>query len=476
MRASDLPARIMNTIADGGLIPPGSSVLVACSGGPDSVALLDVLHTLDRRRRQGWHLAVAHINHMLRGAESEADARFVHELAARYGLPFILGAKRVKAVVRSRGISIEEAAREVRYEFFAEAAEETGATVVATGHTADDNAETILHHILRGTGLRGLAGIPIKRPLSPGSSTLIVRPVLLVSRADLRKYLAWRGLVFRMDSSNLDLTYLRNRIRQELIPYLEREYSPGVRQALLRLGDIAGSAEDLLMDLVTAKGRKRRPVETVLSVARLSSMPQALRQMVIRDLISSVGVAPSHRHIADVARLLTGASGQASVSLPGGLRAERTYGSLRFVPSPARGPRPTRLRKSLAIPGEVLIADVGRVVRAEPVASRPAKKKHRSCYEEIIDLDTVKPPLVVRRWRRGDRFQPLGMTGKKKLSDYFIDRKVPRAERDLVPLVADKAGIIWIVGRAVDERVKLTPKSSRFLRLSALPASRTDPA
>ncbi len=445
-----LADRVAAAVEGQASIPRGAGVVVAVSGGGDSVALLHLLAELAERSLLTL-AGVAHVNHRLRGAASDEDERFCRDLARRLGLPCLVESVAVADIARSRRVSVERAGHQVRHAFFGRAAAELGAGRVALGHTIDDQAETVLLRLIRGAGTAGLSGM---RP----RNRLLVRPLLAITRAELRRYLRDRGIPFREDASNADRRVPRNRVRHELLPHL-RTYSPGIVEALARHADIARAdeawlsrrANEAAADLVLQDGGS---VE--LDAAGLAALPPALARRVVRDALARV--APNREvgfdPIERVRRMAAEAPSRADVP---GCRVERVGGRVRLVPRRGRGaPAPCRgFAYRLEVPGEVLVPEAGVLVRAEVVeaggagASGPGRGAASGRGERTAVVAwPAAAPLVVRSWRPGDRYRPAGLGGRsRKLQDLFVDRKVPRAERTRIPLVLDAAGrVVWVVG------------------------------
>ena len=459
----------------------GALLVAAVSGGPDSLALLHALSRL--RGRLGLCLHAAHLDHRIRGEESEADARFVERACAALGVPVTVDRADVPALRRSRGLSMEEAAREARYAFLSALCERLRAPAAATGHTADDRAETVLMNVIRGAGLAGLRGIvPAAERRFDGRRVLLVRPLLDVTGEETVEYCRALGLVPREDSSNRSTDILRNRVRLSLIPLLE-EYNPSVREALVRLSvsaardlDYVESEVDALWSGVAEEGDGY----VAMDARALSGTPVALRYRLLRRAVLAVKGDlrdVSHGHIDAVAGLLSGPSGR-SVDLPGGLRASISYGELAVsAPGVDRFSYPPMEREwTLKVPGETLLEGwrvSAEKVRGSPISIFPRRAGGRGgSLRALLDPDSLGLPLAVRARRPGDRLQPLGMSGTKSLQDLFVDCRVPRERRDRVPLLISPKGIAWVVGVRIAEWARVRPESSealevRFERLSA---------
>jgi tRNA(Ile)-lysidine synthase len=438
------------------MFPQGARVLVALSGGPDSIALLDILRELERRGELTV-AAIGHFNHQLRGREADDDELFCVALGTGLGIPVEVGRADVRGLARAERKSIEDAARTARYAFLDDAADRTGADVIAVGHTRDDQAETFLLRLLRGAGPRGLAGIHPR-------AGRVVRPLLEIPRDELRSYVRDQQLAFRTDASNVDVDIPRNRIRHELLPWLET-FTPGVAAVLAREAAVARDDEDRLHEeaidlagliVLTTDGR----VE--LDAAALRALPRALASRVARMAMerAAPGRFVGYEHI-ERALELAGEDSAGSVSLPGHVA---TRSGSRIVFGARLDPAFSNFfRIPLSIPGEVTVP--GWAVSAHlPEGDAPWVQTNSRV---VVDSGRLKLPLAVRSRRPGDRFRPKGLAGRsRKLQDVLVDEKVPRAERDLLPLVVDANDrIVWIAGHAVGEDFGVTEPSQAVIFL-----------
>ena len=455
-------------------IPRGGRVVAAVSGGGDSVALAHLLAELAGRSLVIL-AGVAHLNHRLRGPASDGDERFCRELARRLGVPCLVESAAVAELARSRRVSVERAGHQARHAFFRRAAAELGAGRVALGHTIDDQAETVLLRLIRGAGAAGLSGM---RP----RTGLVVRPLLAVSRAELRGYLAERGIRFREDASNADRRVPRNRVRHELLPQL-RTYSPRIVEALARQADIAQAddawlsrlANETAADLVSYG---RGAVE--MDAAGLSGLPPALARRVVRGALARAapGRGVGFGAVERVRRVAAG--GPPRADLPG-CRVERTAGRVRLVPREGRGGAapPSGFAYRLEVPGEVAVPEANVVIGAEVVAAgavgAPGRGPGAPSGPTAVVAASAAAPLAVRSWRFGDRYRPLGLGGRsRKLQDLFVDRKVPRAERARVPLVLDAAGrVVWVVGFGIGHGFRVGGGDESVLFLKVRPLGET---
>ncbi|HET9369888.1 MAG TPA: tRNA lysidine(34) synthetase TilS [Vicinamibacterales bacterium] len=444
------------------LIGVSDRVAVAVSGGSDSVALLRLL--VDAARDRSWSVAgVVHVNHGLRAAAAEDEA-FVRELAASLALPIEVCRVDVTTAARAARRSVEATARDLRYGCFEDARRRLGATLVATGHTLDDQAETVLLRLLRGAGSRGLGGVRVRRGA-------VVRPLLECRRADLRVWLEAIGQPFVEDGSNADVAIARNRIRHEVLPVLER-HAPGAVRALARCAALAADDETFLSELAIQLAAStvlvnRQPGEPLtLEATALGGAPAPLARRIVRDAAEQVSdgrAAWSAEHVEAVLRLARADKPRGHLDLPG-ISVERAADAVLFraakrldVADEAAGT--DGFEVALPVPGRAEIpGDRGAIVARrvsgdEAAAPMPQANDARAC----LNAAAVTPPLTVRSRRPGDRFRPLGAPGSRKLQDVFVDRRVPRSERDRVPVVSDATGrILWVAGVAVAEECRVT--------------------
>ena len=449
--------------------------MVAVSGGPDSVALLSVLASLVPAKR--LTLSALHINYGLRGEESEEDARFVSRLCAELGVP--LTCERIdlsRASNQRKGMSLQTRAREARYAALQHAAAAVGAGKIALGHTADDQAETLVMWMLRGSGAAGLAGI------RPVRDAVYVRPLLDVSRTDVLAYLNAKGWSFRMDSSNAKPLYLRNRIRHELLPLL-KQFNPAVVDALTRQADILRD-DDRCLEQWTSEwiGRHvQRGDDRSLTVPRtaLLELPIALQRRVVRWVMQQAANSPYSPTFgaaeAVLEKIVRGRSGS-SLALRGA-SVVREYECVRFSPKRTAGRHAggdasdPAVSLCLSVPSAIVWPPTEQVIH---LSYAPASSAGTGTPAGIqiarFDADRFTHQLVVRSWKAGDVFHPQGMEGRrKKVQDYFCDIKLPRERRAGVPLLVAPEGILWIVGHRADQRFRVTPSTRRILVAEIVP-------
>lgn len=460
------------------LLKPDDQVVVAVSGGADSMALLHLLVCLNRH--EGWtlRLHVAHLNHQLRGEAAEQDAAFVQAVSDDLGLPCTMDARDVAQAARERSIGVEEVGREERYAFLERVCLQTGARIVATGHHADDNAETILQRILRGTGLRGLSGIPRTRVVSPLSDVTIIRPLLRHRRSELRDFLLDQGISFREDYSNAQNEPTRNRLRNELIPQLEEAFNPQVREALLRLGEQALWLEEYLRDTV------QRTFETlvishtdqvlILNAGVMAKKNRLVQTELIRMAYRAFGLGEqnlSFTHLVAAMELVDDPTSGKQVQLPGGMTVEKRYHQLIFALPSEEARETVAAEIAVNVPGKTVLPmrrmELECTIQEVSPKEIPELRRAARWLEEYVDLEAVHLPLSLRGRKAGDRFVPLGAPGSKKVSEFLIDAKVEPEVRRQVSLLCDRLGPIWLVGYRIDDRVKMTALTKHVLCLRA---------
>lgn len=436
-------------------------ILVGLSGGPDSVALTHILLALSRRF--AYRLAAAHFNHRLRGAESERDEKFVRELCAGLGVELRVGGARELEVPAA---NLEERARTLRHDFLREAARELGATHIALGHHADDQAETVLLRLLRGAGAAGLGAMAM---IGPGA---VIRPMLELTRAEIVGYLEAVGARFVVDSSNASPAMLRNRVRLELIATLERDYAPGLRRRLVELAAEMRDLDHLVRTLARRESELRVGAAGDLDLRGFTGLDPALQRAVIRDFIahgrgSLRGVGRSH--VEAMCRIIASRAPSGQWNLPGPWSVRREYTRLRLVrerKGERQGARRFAVELSLAGTTVVEAAEFSFAAASIPVeeAAIPLDQ-----FEALFDRSQLRGGLTVRNFVPGDRIAPLGLGGSRKVKRVFIDYKLPRARRATFPVVAAGADVAWLPGVARGSVALVTASTRHVLRVVARP-------
>jgi len=450
-------AEFKQTIAEHDLISQGDSILVGLSGGPDSVALLHLLTRL--RRPMKLVLYAVYINHGLRPKAAAKEEAFCRRLGERLKVPVIVVREDVPAAARREKKSIEQTARDMRYQIYDQLADEHGCDKIALGHHAGDMVETILFRILRGTGRRGLLGIPIRRGR-------IIRPLLHCTKDEIRAYLKKAKLSFCVDATNATVNYSRNFIRNRLLVDIRRRLNPAVDRALLNLSDTVAAEESFLAAYAASKIKKvaRRTIggKIELDLTILRTYAVWVRRRVLRHCISAClqeGATPDKEVIDRLDGLVM--SGGKALSLPGRAQAEVSGDKLMVYRR-----RTISYRHELALGGSCRLEQLSLTLcsRKLPIEAVEIMRERRS-RTVVLDLTKLSPPLVVRHIRPGDRFQPLGMKGARKVGDYLTDRKVGRVYRDEIPLVCDNKGIVWLVGFEIADRAKVDRSTREVLKL-----------
>lgn len=460
-------SQIRKTIKRYGMIDPGDVVIVAHSGGADSTCLIDSMKRLEDELE--IRFASAHFNHGIRGDSANRDAGFVKKMADKLSIPFFCAEGDVRALAEKEGLSLEDAARRARYNFFETLPSQfedvpVHKVKIALGHTADDQAETVLMRLLRGSGPKGLAGIPPIRGK-------YIRPLIEIRRDRIVEYLQSRGLEWVEDETNRSTEFLRNRIRHELMPVLIRDYNPKIVDTLSRTARAMSETADLL-SLQAAELLKECKIEkdeALIPRKLLNETHPAMALSLIGAAISGVKgdlleVRSEHRRaVLDG----TAADGNSQVTLPGGYIVDIGSENVRI------GRQEESIGKicaSLVIPGITYNEDLGSVFETTlmELPSPGSGQSHVSDDPAIVhlDFDKMDEPFEVRNLREGDRFQPLGMDGSRKLQDLLVDLKIPRQKRAKVPIITAGGMIAWVAPYRIDNRFRITPETKRVLKIS----------
>ena len=462
-----LSRRLLAFIRARDILRGGEHILVAVSGGPDSTTLLLLLAGL--RPHLDITLTVAHFDHLLRSRrEAAQDRAFVRTLAESQAIPIVCGRGDVAARARRAHESLEEAARRLRYNFLGQRAKRTAADLVALGHTRDDRAESVLLHLLRGSGLDGLVGM---RPVSPwpfGRGPTVARPLLALTHSDTERYCREAGVTPRRDPTNDLPDATRNRLRLEILPHL-RWINPRVEEALDRLAEATATDVDYLEEATAAawdRLAQRERVGVRFPRPEIAALPPALTVRLIRRATALLSSGPANLEMSHIrAVLATMNRRRGLVSLPQNLSATLDSRYLRIIKGKPL-PQPGLPETTLPVPGRTR---VGPWYVETEIVPAPALPQNAASLEAFLDADAVAAGLSVRSRRPGDRLRPLGLGGEKKLQDILVDAKVPLEQRSTVPLVCAEWGIAWIVGHRLDQRAAITPATRQAVHLRFRP-------
>jgi len=471
------------------LLAPADKIVVGVSGGADSLGLLHLLRAL--APRFNLTLTAAHLNHRLRGESAQADAEFVQEICQRWGIPLVMEARPVAQLAAERRQSLEEAARQVRYAFLWQVAHATGSRKIAVGHNADDQTETVLMHFLRGSGLLGLRGMlpavtisglrlhPADLPPAVGQSVgpLLIRPWLRTPRAAIEAYCYSNGLHPRQDHTNLDTTYFRNRLRHELIPYLET-FNPNIRAALQRTAQVAAAEADLLaqqlQDVWPQLVRSESARHVTFNLASWRNLPPALQRSALRRAIEHLrrGLRDiSFEHIENALEIMAAGGVGAQASLPQGLLLTVEYHTFTVAAAATPGqpapPETPQIQAAIPVnlPGETRLPDSRwrLVVGFGPAVAAP---QPATPWEACLDAAAVSQPLILRPRQPGDTFCPLGMGGKhQKINEFMINAKIPANWRPQIPLLVAGEQVVWVCGYRPAETAKIQATTQQVLHL-----------
>jgi tRNA(Ile)-lysidine synthase len=417
----------------------GDRIGAAVSGGPDSVVMLDFLVRM--AGDVGFQLAVVHFNHHLRGSESNEDERFVRKLAGRYGVPFFRGEARVAEEARKRRRNLEATARDFRYRFFLGLIRQGKLDKVATAHTLDDQAETVLLHILRGTGTRGLGGI------HRNFQNKVIRPFLDLTRAEIEEEVEKRDLTFRLDSTNLDMRFRRNKVRRELLPILEREYNPEIKRLLSELAMRAREDEVHLDQQARERAgawRLREDGAEKISRTALRNMPPALARRVLRRMLAEVAggrIDLTHLHIDAVYHFALESQSGKRLQLPRGLTVRIEFDWL-VVSAEGGNGQAVEFVYDVKVPGAISVAEIGRNITFKIVSAEDTDRGYNDMEWPKLDPLNMPAHLVLRNWRQGDRYCPSGAQKSVKLKEFFRRHRVPLRERAHWPVLDSDQGIV----------------------------------
>ena len=468
-----LEEKALNTIKSLNMISFNDKILVGVSGGPDSISLLRFLLSL--KKEFNLSVYVAHLNHKLRGKDSDEDAEFVIKIANKLKLSYKIEDCDINEYSKKYSLSIEEAARESRYRFYSRTAKIFNANKISLGHNADDQAETVLMRIIRGCGVEGLMGIPPVR----GS---IIRPLIECTREEIKEYCRKNNFKYRIDLTNRTPIYFRNKIRLKLLPILSEEYNENIKGNLLKLRNIISEVSEYLQketeEAFCKVTNKENTEKVIIDLGKLNLLSLAIKRRIIRKSIKVIkgNLYDIHfKHIHQIMELINCQSGEKRLELPDRIIIKKRYDHL-IVFKEKQIVENKKIITSdweygLSTPGKEKIKSLRitietKVMNLSEVKPLEFSKKNKSYSEftELIDFDKVKFPIKIRNKRHGDRFFPLKMNGSKKVKKYFIDKKIPKGQRNLIPLlVDDEEKIICVLGLRLDNRVKIEKTTEKIL-------------
>ena len=449
------------------MLKKNEKVLVCVSGGPDSVCLLLILNGLESKLKPDIH--IAHLNHMLRGKESDDEEEFVRKLAKSLKLPAVIGRKDVSLFAKKEKLSLEDAARRARLEFFLKAAGKIKACKIALGHTLDDQAETVMMRILRGAGLKGLSGIWPAREIN---NSIIIRPLLKVTKKEVLRYLKVKNVEARLDSSNTKNIYLRNKIRLNLIPYLKRNYNPKIKETLAVEAEVLRRNYQYIekkAERVFEKTAGIKDGQVIIDLKKLFKEDNSLVSEVLRRSIYHVKGnlnRISYRHILDLEKLIRDNRGTSFLDLPAGLKAIKEYYTLKIYRGNSRAKKHIKSSYLLSILKVNRVNKLGFEIKAE-LLGRQSYIFAENKMIEFVDFDKLKGKLTLRFKKVYDKFKPLGMKQEKSLKNFFIDSKIAKCKRENIPLVICNNKIVWVVGHRISEDFKVTEETGKILKLTA---------
>jgi len=454
--------KVKKTIKKYRMLESGDRVIVGVSGGPDSMALLYVLNQI--KEEYNLVLKVAHLNHGFRGKEAKKEAQFVEDTAKKLELPFEVKTFDVPAYKKKSSLSSQEAARVIRYQFLEDVKEQFHASKIALGHNTDDQAETMMMWLLRGSGLKGLGGMP---PVREGG---IIRPLIEATREEIETFIKAEGIPFVIDSSNQKTKYLRNRLRHEVFPLLKKNYNPQLVKSLVQTASILrteneyleGIAEDALKKILVSKEKE----SVVIDVNGLLALPLAIQLRCLRGALEQVKGdlrRITFTHLYDILKIVGSDMPNKRLKLPQGIRVEKSYQKL-IIKLHQTEPSPFNYQFT-SVPDRVRIEEIEKEMIFEIVEGSDHKIPKENPHTAYLDNEKVLMPLTIRSAKPGDKFQPLGMKGKRKIKDFFIDEKMPPEERKCVPLVFFGDVLGWVGGMRINHRLRVTKATRKILKI-----------
>lgn len=450
---------VLKTIKDHNLIGVGEHVVIGVSGGPDSMALLYIL--LDIKKDIPFSICVAHVNHGVRGKAADKDEEFVKRICERLNLPFHSIRVDMNKYAKNYNMTAEEAGRKLRYDFFRKVLSKHGKGKIAVAHNKNDQAETLIMRFMRGTGIDGLKGIPYKR----GN---IIRPLLDIDRKVIEAYIEENKIQTRVDKTNLEPIYSRNKIRLELIPYIKENFNPNIIDTLARFSKLV-STESEFLNKITCETydkvlKKRGKDSIILDREKFNLLHRSMKQRVVRNTLEDIhgnlqGFTESH--INSIIKLFSEGGTGKVIHLIHNIIAKTSYEDL--IIEKENHLKVKDYSHKLNINGSIYVEELDCYLKTKLVSKGECEIDFSNRFIKYFDYDMISNCLYVRNRRNGDRFNPIGMEGTKKLKNFFIDEKVPKEERDFIPLIVTGEDIVWVLGHRISEKYKITEKTKNII-------------
>ncbi|EOD01137.1 tRNA lysidine(34) synthetase TilS [Caldisalinibacter kiritimatiensis] len=454
--------KVVHTIKKYNLIEKVDNVLLGLSGGPDSLALFYILKDLQQEIE--FKLHVAHVNHKVRGKEADEDEKFVRDICNRYKVPFYSKSVDMKGYAKKKKLSEEEAGREIRYNFFYEIINKLGGGKIAVAHNKDDQGETLIMRVLRGTGIDGLVGMDY-------INGNIIRPLLDVTREEIEKFCEENNIKPRIDKTNLKPIYGRNKIRLELIPYIQENFNEGIIDTLFRMSRVIKMDSKFLNDYSYGEFKKIVIEESnnkvVADLNKLVDMHKSIKARVIRLCIEKINKdlkGIEEKHVSQVIELIDKGITGKRVNISNNINVSISYDKVVFIKQRSQKNKKQGFKYKLNIYDKTYIPELNAVINSK-IIDKKELEIYANKNRKYFNYDNIKGDLYVKTREPGDRFIPLGMKGSKKIKDFFIDQKVPREKRDIIPIVEDEAHILWIIGYRISELYKITDNTDKVLML-----------
>lgn len=459
--------RFINFIEDNDLIKNGDKIIVGLSGGPDSICLLHILNEI--KDEYNLQLIAAHVNHMIRGIEADEDEKYCREFCENLNIEFYSIHKKVEEYAKEQGISSEMAGREIRYVFFEKLLKEKGFDKIATAHNANDQAETILMRIMRGTALEGLCGIPVKR------NNIYIRPILFMNREEIESYCEKHHLKPRIDKTNLERLYSRNKVRLDILPYMKKNFNEDIIETINRMSTLLQYDNEFIINYSNDKYNEYCKVKNGEGKIQkeLFKLDTAIITRVIKRVL--VETSKNHnnfemKHIFDVIELQKMGTNK-RIDLPNNIFAENIYGDIYIKYKRTEKVLENSLKQEIILKKNDL--RVGRkvsfgeyIINFEVIKNTKNKKIGYNEFIKYFNYDKINDNITIRKRKNGDKIIPLGMSGRKKLKDIFIDMKIPVEKRDQIPIVDFDGEVAWVVGAKVSETFKITKEVDEILKIS----------